>query len=109
MNDIYCINWWIPFPSSEYGGILVISAKDRQELLKIMFESTDVYNLECLKIIDQDTTDYTDISEIDKDELELYFERFVNYIFVKGVFDWDKYQPIGTTHLPSGVIRSFIT
>jgi len=43
-NYLYIIDFWVPFPSSEYGGLLnVIAASDEDcaEILKLKYESED--------------------------------------------------------------------
>ena len=33
---IYIINWWIEFPTTEYGGLVVLSAKDDEEAVQFL-------------------------------------------------------------------------
>ena len=36
---MYIVNYWVPFPSSEYGGMQVVIAKDDEECYKIISEA----------------------------------------------------------------------
>jgi hypothetical protein len=35
---IYIVNYWVPFPASEYGGVQVVVAKDDEECYKLIAE-----------------------------------------------------------------------
>ena len=44
---LYSVNFWVPFPDSEYGGLLnVVAASDEEcaEILKLEYESEDSWN-----------------------------------------------------------------
>ena len=36
---MYIVNYWVPFPASEYGGMQVVIAKDDEECYKIISEA----------------------------------------------------------------------
>jgi hypothetical protein len=36
MNNIYIVKYWEPFPESEYGGMIVVSAESREQLKKLL-------------------------------------------------------------------------
>ena len=38
---IYLVNYWVPFPASEYGGLQVVVAKDDEECYKLIVESDE--------------------------------------------------------------------
>lgn len=84
MNNLYVVSWWMPFPVSEYGGLLVISAKDPEELWTIMFKLNGEYELEELGV---------------KTE-----EEFIELLKDRGLID-----QVGSTQRPSGVIRCMLT
>jgi len=33
---LYIIKWWVAFPTSEYGGLVVLSAKDDEEAVQFL-------------------------------------------------------------------------
>ena len=35
---IYIIKWWVAFPASEYGGLVVITAKDDDEAVQFLLD-----------------------------------------------------------------------
>jgi hypothetical protein len=39
---MYVVNYWVPFPASEYGGVQVVVAKDDEECYKLIAESDDI-------------------------------------------------------------------
>ena len=39
---LYVVNYWVPFPASEYGGMQVVVAKDDEECYKLIFESAEI-------------------------------------------------------------------
>ena len=84
MNNLYVVSWWMPFPASEYGGLLVISAKDPEELWTIMFKFNGEYELEELGV---------------KTE-----EEFIELLKDRRLID-----QVGSTQRPSGVIHSTVT
>lgn len=44
--NLYVTGYWVPFPSSEYGGLVIIAAKDKEEAVNIALESTDEFDRE---------------------------------------------------------------
>jgi hypothetical protein len=38
---LYVVNYWVPFPASEYGGMQVVVAKDDEECYKLIAESDE--------------------------------------------------------------------
>jgi len=41
--NLYLIDYWVPFPYSEYGGLVVIAAKNEDEAKEIALEFTGEY------------------------------------------------------------------
>jgi hypothetical protein len=48
MKYLYIVDYWVPFPSSEYGGLVNVIAKDDQECHDLLRDSNlsydDTYN-----------------------------------------------------------------
>jgi hypothetical protein len=42
---LYLVNYWVPFPSSEYGGMQAVVAKDDEECYKLIVEA-DVWEFD---------------------------------------------------------------
>lgn len=40
---LYIVNYWLPFPSSEYGGIEGWVAKDDDQVVRMMIAEVDAY------------------------------------------------------------------
>jgi hypothetical protein len=38
---LYVVNYWVPFPASEYGGMQVVIAHDDEECFKIIYEADE--------------------------------------------------------------------
>jgi len=38
MKYLYLVDYWVPFPTSEYGGLLTLIAKDDNECHDILLE-----------------------------------------------------------------------
>ena len=38
MKTIYLVDYWVPFPSSEYGGMISVIAEDDKECFDILSE-----------------------------------------------------------------------
>jgi hypothetical protein len=36
MKSLYIVDYWVPFPSSEYGGVINLIAEDDTEAFKIL-------------------------------------------------------------------------
>lgn len=43
MKSLYIVDYWVPFPSSEYGGVVNVIAKDDTDAFEILsnFEQFD--------------------------------------------------------------------
>jgi len=41
MKYLYIVNYWVPFPSSEYGGTVSLIAESDAEAFEILSESDD--------------------------------------------------------------------
>jgi len=41
MKYLYLVDYWVPFPSSEYGGLLTLIAKDNNECHDILLDWRD--------------------------------------------------------------------
>jgi len=41
MKYLYLVDYWVPFPSSEYGGLLTLIAKDDNECHDILLDWRD--------------------------------------------------------------------
>ena len=44
--NLYIIDNWIPFPSSEYGGLVVVAAKDKEEAAEVAYNITSELDVE---------------------------------------------------------------
>jgi len=40
-KTLYLVNYWVPFPSSEYGGLQAVLADDDDECFKLIKEYSD--------------------------------------------------------------------
>ena len=38
MKSIYLVDYWVPFPSSEYGGVVSLIAEDDTEAFELLSE-----------------------------------------------------------------------
>ena len=38
---IYAVDYWVPFPSSEYGGLEIWTAQDRGSLVQLMLAAAE--------------------------------------------------------------------
>lgn len=38
--NLYTVNYWIPFPSSEYGGIYVVAAESVDQVVEVCIGAT---------------------------------------------------------------------
>jgi hypothetical protein len=38
MKSLYIVDYWVPFPSSEYGGVVSLIAEDDTEAFKLLSE-----------------------------------------------------------------------
>jgi hypothetical protein len=46
MKYLYLVNYWVPFPSSEYGGLINVIASDDNECHDILVDWRDDYTSE---------------------------------------------------------------
>ncbi len=46
MKSLYIVDYWVPFPSSEYGGVISVIAKDDQECFEFLSEAAKEWNEE---------------------------------------------------------------
>ena len=44
MKTLYIVGYWVPFPSSEYGGVQVVVADSDAECERILVETADEFN-----------------------------------------------------------------
>jgi len=44
MKKLYVIDYWVPFPSSEYGGLVVVTAESDEQCYEILVAAEDSYN-----------------------------------------------------------------
>lgn len=44
MKYLYIVDYWVPFPSSEYGGVVNVIAEDDHECHDILRDSDISYN-----------------------------------------------------------------
>lgn len=43
MKTLYLVPYWVPFPSSEYGGVQVVIADGKAEARKLLIEEAGEY------------------------------------------------------------------
>jgi len=43
-NYLYILDYWVPFPESEYGGLITLIAKSDQEAFDILSDEEDFEN-----------------------------------------------------------------
>ena len=46
MKYLYLVDYWVPFPSSEYGGLITVIASDDNECHDILLDWRDEYTQE---------------------------------------------------------------
>ena len=46
MATLYIVDYWVPFPSSEYGGIEIYIARNKIQLLDFIISRADAYDKE---------------------------------------------------------------
>jgi len=44
MKFLYLVDYWVPFPSSEYGGVISIIAENDNECHDLLLDWRDEYN-----------------------------------------------------------------
>lgn len=40
--NVYLVDYWVPFPASEYGGLFAVIAKDTEQCAKLLTEAHSV-------------------------------------------------------------------
>ena len=43
VKTLYLVNWWVPFPASEYGGLQVVLAVDDAECYELIKQYSDSF------------------------------------------------------------------
>lgn len=46
MKYLYLVDYWVPFPSSEYGGVVSVIAENDNECHDLLLDWRDEYNSE---------------------------------------------------------------
>ena len=46
MKYLYLVDYWIPFPTSEYGGVLSVIGENDNEVHDLLLDWRDEYNSE---------------------------------------------------------------
>jgi len=46
MKFLYLVDYWVPFPSSEYGGVLSVIGENDNEVHDLLLDWRDEYNSE---------------------------------------------------------------
>lgn len=46
MKSLYIVDYWVPFPSSEYGGVISVIAENDQQCFEILTEASKQQNEE---------------------------------------------------------------
>jgi hypothetical protein len=67
--NLYVVDYWVPFPASEYGGLYVIAAENEEQVKQICIDET----FEC----DLDNCDFDDLKIKMIGTTELYTEPHV--------------------------------
>ena len=44
--NIYSVDYWIPFPSSEYGGLVIMAARTVEDIRNLAWDYTSSYDQE---------------------------------------------------------------
>ncbi len=42
MKSLYIVDYWVPFPQSEYGGIINVIAEDDEEAFDLLSEENEL-------------------------------------------------------------------
>jgi hypothetical protein len=53
MKYLYLVNYWVPFPSSEYGGTISVIAENDQECHDILRDNEEYDNRYTQKIMER--------------------------------------------------------
>ena len=46
MKYLYLVDYWVPFPSSEYGGVISVIGENDNEVHDLLLDWRDEYNSE---------------------------------------------------------------
>ena len=65
MKSLYIVDYWVPFPSSEYGGVVNVIAEDDQECFDILQKEREEYHSLYDNLIMQSIKDATIIKVFD--------------------------------------------
>ena len=68
MKTLYIIDYWVPFPSSEYGGVVNVIAEDDQECFDILQKEREEYHSSYDNLIMQSIKDAITIKVFDYEE-----------------------------------------
>ena len=68
MKTLYIIDYWVPFPSSEYGGVVNVIAGDDQECFDILQKEREGCHSKYDNLIMQSIKDATTIKVFDYEE-----------------------------------------
>ena len=68
MKTLYIIDYWVPFPSSEYGGVVNVIAEDDQECFDILQKDRDEFNSKYDNLIMKSIKDAITIKVFDYEE-----------------------------------------
>jgi hypothetical protein len=68
MKTLYIIDYWVPFPSSEYGGVVSVIAGDDQECFDILQKEREEYHSSYDNLIMQSIKDSITIKVFDYEE-----------------------------------------
>jgi hypothetical protein len=44
--DLYTVDYWIPFPASEYGGLYIIAAENVDQVVEVCRGATNEWDIE---------------------------------------------------------------
>ena len=42
MKNLYIVDYWVPFPTSEYGGMITLIASNDSEAFELLAEQSEV-------------------------------------------------------------------
>ena len=71
MKTLYIIDYWVPFPSSEYGGVVNVIAEDDQECFDILQKEREEYHSLYDNLIMQSIKDATIIKVFDYEKYRI--------------------------------------
>jgi hypothetical protein len=59
-NMLYIVNYWMPFPSSEYGGVQLVVAESDAECVRRLVDEVDEYAKESYPNYKERIQDYVE-------------------------------------------------